>query len=285
MLSGIGEADHLKSHGIEPIVDLPSVGENLQDHHVAILSLGARGRVGYFGEDRGMRMVKNLVRYLSFQDGPIASSGAETQAFLNLQTPGANPDIQLYCIGVPWPPFGQKSNGISLWANLVRPLSRGRVRLRSANPADEIIYDPNWLSEPEDARRLVEAMKFLRKIAATSPFKEMITEEQLPGSQVTSDEDLDRYVRETTETNYHPVGTCRMGPADDPVAVLTPELRVRGVERLRVMDASMMPEIISANTNATTMAVADRGVDIMMTDHVSAADTNVREPKKIAAII
>jgi choline dehydrogenase len=149
-------------------------------------------------------------------------------------------------------------------ANLVKPLSEGSVRLRSSDPDDDVELDLNWLSHPEDARRMLKAIRYLRKIAATAPLATIITEEVAPGPAATSDDDLLAFIRRTTESNYHPVGTCRMGAARDRDAALTPDLKVKGVECLRVFDASMMPSIPSANTNATVMAVADRGVDLMM---------------------
>jgi choline dehydrogenase-like flavoprotein len=126
------------------------------------------------------------------------------------------------------------------------------------------LVDPNWLHDDEDTKRLVEAIRYLRGIAAHEPFASIVKAEVGPGLQLQSDDELSEYIRRTTESNYHPVGTCRMGHPDDPMSVLTPDLQVKGVTGLRVFDASMMPSIISSNTNATVMAVADRAVDIMM---------------------
>jgi choline dehydrogenase-like flavoprotein len=266
MLSGIGPAAHLAGHGIQVRVDSPGVGQNLQDHNSVVVSMSTAGAHGYFGEDKGLRMLKNGLRYMAFRDGPVSSNGAETMAFVNLEDPAADPDLQIYGVGVMWPDpdGGQLSHGITLMANLVKPRSRGSVKLRSANPEDDALIDPNWLSDPSDQARLLHAMKYLRRIAATAPLSDVIREESQPGAAIQSDEQLLSYMRRTTESNYHPCGTCRMGRADDPMAVLTADLRVKGVEGLRVFDASMMPSVISANTNATVMAVADRGVDIMM---------------------
>ncbi|WP_029920353.1 GMC family oxidoreductase [Nevskia soli] len=266
MLSGIGPAAHLKKHGIGTRVDLPGVGQNLQDHNVAFLSATTNGAFGYFGEDSGLRMLRNGFQYVAFKSGPVASTGAESMAFINLDDPGTDPDIQLYCLGVMWPTLsaGKLTHGITLMANLLKPKSRGSVSLRSANPDDDVDVDPNWMSDPEDGRRLLQALKYLRTIAAEAPLATAIREEIAPGRDAQSDEALLRYIQRTTESNYHPVGTCRMGVAEDPAAVLTPDLKVKGVDGLRVFDASMMPSIISANTNATVMAVADRGVDLMM---------------------
>lgn len=279
MLSGIGPAAHLREHGVGVRVDSPGVGEHLQDHNVAVVSMTTHGQHGYFGEDRGVRALWNGLQYLAFHNGPIASNGAETMAFVNLGDPEGEPDLQLYCVGVMWPDpqAPAPTYGMTLMANLVRPRSRGTVRLRSANPADDALVSPNWLDDDEDRARLVQAIRYLRGVAALEPFASIIGEEVGPGPQLQSDDELSDYIRRTTESNYHPVGTCRMGRADDPMSVLTSDLKVKGVTGLRVFDASMMPSIISSNTNATVMAVADRAVDIMMsgTTAVLAASDSV----------
>lgn len=266
MLSGIGEAAHLRAHGIDPIVDLPGVGRNLQDHPVVRFTAATDGAYGYFGEDKGLKMLVNGLRYLLFKDGPVASNGAECAGFVNMGTPDGLADLQLYCLGIMWPfPWsGTVTHGITLMSSLTRPASRGSVRLRSADPLDDPLIDLNWLSHPADAELLVKGLRLLRRIAAAAPFTSIITEERAPGPLLQSDGELERYVRESVESAYHPVGTCRMGRCDDPLAVLLPDLSVRGVSRLRVFDASLMPNIVSANTNAVVMAAADRGVDLMM---------------------
>jgi choline dehydrogenase-like flavoprotein len=266
MLSGIGPAEHLREHGIDVRVDLPGVGENLQDHNTALVSMTTNGAYGYFGEDKGWPAVRNALRYFAFHDGPISSNGAETMAFINLQDPQADPDLQIYGVGVMWPMEDEENvtHGFTLMANLVKPLSRGNVRLRSAHPGDDPLINPNWLSDPSDSSRLLQALKYLRQIAKTEPLAGIIRMEIQPGVEVQTDEQLMEYLKRTTESNYHPVGTCRMGPDHDPMSVLTSDLRVRGVSGLRVIDASMMPTIVSANTNAPVMAVADRAVTLMM---------------------
>jgi choline dehydrogenase-like flavoprotein len=135
--------------------------------------------------------------------------------------------------------------------------------LKSALPEDDAQVDPNWMSDPEDTRRLLKALKYLRTIVATAPFIDIVEEELSPGQAITDDAELVEYMKATTQSNFHPVGTCRMGRAEDPTTVVTPDLRVRGIDGLRVMDASIMPRIISANTNATVMAAADKGVDLL----------------------
>ena len=266
MLSGIGPAKKLAELGIRPLVDLPGVGQNLQDHNIAYLTAATKAPYGYFGEDRGIRKFRNALRYFLLRNGPIASNGAETMGFVNLLDSSADPDIQLYCVGVMWPsvPAQDQTHGVTLMANLVKPNSRGTVTLRSKDPNDDPVVDPNWLSHPDDVSRLLRAFKYLREIAATEPFAAVIRKEVMPGVEILNDEDLIRFIRDTTESNYHPVGTCRMGSDEDAMAVLSPDLKVRGTANLRVFDASMMPTIISSNTNATVMAVADRAVDLML---------------------
>jgi choline dehydrogenase len=264
MLSGIGPGEHLKQHGIEVKVDLPGVGSNLQDHNEVFLCSSTKGPFGYFGEDKGFKAFRNLLNYMAFKGGPISSNGGETMAFVNLDDPEAEADIQIYMLAIMWPTLPMKPrNAVTLMINLVKPLSRGSVRLRSSNPDDDAEIDPNWFSHPEDTRRLLNAFRYSRKILATEPLASIIQEELSPGSAIVSDDDLIEYMKRSTESNYHPVGTCRMGRVDDPSTVVGPDLRVNGVEGVRVLDASMMPKIISANTNATAMAVADKGVDLM----------------------
>lgn len=273
MLSGIGPAAHLREHGLEVRVDSPGVGEHLQDHNIAVVSMATHGQHGYFGEDRGTRALWNGLQYLAFNNGPISSNGAETMAFVNLREPDGEPDLQLYCVGVMWPDsqVPKPTYGMTLMANLVRPRSRGTVRLRSADPAEDALVDPNWLSDDEDTQRLVEAIRYLRSIASNEPFASIVVQEVGPGAARQSDDELAEYIRRTTESNYHPVGTCRMGRPDDPMSALTSDLRVKGVRGLRVFDASMMPAIISSNTNATVMAAADRAVDVMMSSTTTAS--------------
>ena len=267
MLSGVGPREHLKSHGISCIADSPGVGENFIDHPIISLALETKGPYGFYGADKGLRAARNAFQYLAFRTGPIASAGPDAISFMNLSGRSAEPDIQIYPIPLLWSDYleGQPdTNGLTLMAVFVQPQSRGRVRLRSTNPEDNLSIDLNWLSEPEDGRKMLEGMKYLREIAAAEPLASIIKAERMPGARIQSDEDLMKKIRQTVRTNYHPVGTCKMGPDDDPMAVLTPDLRVRGVEGLRVFDVSMMPEIISSATNATAMAVAERGVQLMM---------------------
>lgn len=266
MLSGIGPAKDLAELGIAVVSNQPGVGKNLQDHHSAFLVAGTKGAHGYHGQSSGVAMIRNALQYMLFKSGPVASTGSESMAFLNLDDADADPDFQLYAIQTMWPGIADAplDHGITFMANLMKPKSKGSVRLRSADSDASPIIDMNWLSDPEDRRRFIKGFRLLRQIIATDPIASIISAELAPGPDVTTDTEILDYIKRTTGSNYHPCGTARMGAADDPEAVLTSDLRVKGVEGLRVMDASMMPNIISCNTNATVMAVADRGVDLMM---------------------
>lgn len=267
MLSGIGPAAHLKQHGIPVKVDLPGVGENLMDHHEVPIIAATNGAYGYFGEDRGWRMIKNGLQYLLFKSGPVTSNGVEACVFINPDSPNADASIQLYCVPTVYLDRDvsdvEATHGVTLNACLLRPKARGTVRLASADPAALPLIDPNYLGHPDDLRLSIEGLKYSREILTAEPLKGMVTGEIFPGPQHTSDEALAAHCRRTVKTNYHPSGTCKMGADSDPMAVLTAELRVRGVTNLRVIDASMMPAIVSGNTNATALAVGDRAVDLI----------------------
>ena len=168
------------------------------------------------------------------------------------------------------------SHGVTLTSCLLRPKARGSVRLASADPRDAPRIDPQFFGHPDDLRITIASLRFAREVLATQPVAAMISGEIMPGASAVTDAALAEHCRRTVKTNYHPVGTCRMGRDDDPMAVLTPDLRVRGVERLRVFDCSLMPAIVSANTNAPALAIADKAVALMMREAVPAAEQSMR---------
>ncbi|HSK39585.1 MAG TPA: GMC family oxidoreductase N-terminal domain-containing protein [Arenibaculum sp.] len=267
MLSGIGPAGHLREHGIEVKVDLPGVGRNLMDHHEVPIVATTNGAYGYFGEDRGWRMVVNGLQYVLFKSGPVTSNGVEACVFINPDSPSSDASIQLYCVPTVYLDADvaevKPTHGVTLNACLLRPKARGTVRLASSDPAAPPVIDPNYLGDPEDLRLSIEGLKYSREILKSRPLADIIDREIFPGPDKDSDDDLAAHCRRTVKTNYHPCGTCKMGSDGDPMAVLTPELAVRGVRGLRVIDASMMPVIVSGNTNATALAVGDRAVDLI----------------------
>jgi choline dehydrogenase len=268
MLSGLGPAGHLSGHGIPVQADLPGVGQNLMDHHEVPVVAATTGSYGYYGMDRGWPMLRAGLQYLMFGTGPVTSNGCESCAFINPLEPGGDPTLQFYCVPTVYLDRDVMGvapvNGVTLNSCLLQPRARGTVQLASANPADMPLINSNYLGDPEDIRQEMAGLRFAREVLATAPMDRHIKAEIFPGPKVTSDADLLTHCKRTVKTNYHPCGTCRMGTDDDLLAVLTPDLRVKGVDGLRVFDVSMMPRIPSGNTNAPAMAVADRGVDLMM---------------------
>jgi len=268
MLSGIGPARALRALGIEVCVDLPGVGANLQDHHEVPVMAATNGAYGYFGQDTGWNLVRNGLRYLAFRTGPVTSNGVEACAFVDPHAHSGDASVQLYCVPTIYMDRGNTwvapTHGVTLNSCLLRPRSRGSVRLASANPDDPPLVDSQFLADDHDLQQSIAGLRFSREILAAAPLREMVARELLPGAGIDSDADLREHCRRTVKTTYHPVGTCRMGRDDDPMSVLAPDLRVRGIDGLRVFDASMMPSIVSGNTNAAVMAVADRAVDLML---------------------
>jgi choline dehydrogenase len=268
MLSGFGPADQLRAHGIAVLADLPGVGANLQDHAGVPLIATANGRHGYYGQDRGWRLLANALEYALFRRGRINTNGVEACSFHVPEDGDGDPVVQVYCV----PSTGYVhetvrgaggSDGLTLHSVLLRPRSVGWVRLRSADPEAPPLVNPNYCGDPWDIAHLRAGLRVARAILRAAPLRDIVREEIAPGREADSDEALDAYVRGAVRTDYHPVGTCRMGRADDPMAVVTADLSVRGIAGLRVIDASVMPRIVSANTNAPTMAVADRAVTLM----------------------
>ena len=210
MLSGIGPAAQLQSHGIKTIVDLPGVGENLQDHHEVPVVAATQGHFGYDGEDKGLRALKNGLQYLLFRSGPVTSVGVEACAYIDPEG-GKRPTIKMYCVPSVYLDADVKNvnaqDGITLNSCLLRPASRGTVKLRSASPQDKPIIDNNYLAEPEDLRLEIVGLKYAREILKQKPLSSKIAFEILPGKDVTSDEALAEHCRRTVKTNWHPVGT------------------------------------------------------------------------------
>jgi choline dehydrogenase len=266
MLSGIGPSQHLKDHGIETKVDLAGVGENLQDHHEVPVVAATTGHYGYYGEDKGLKALKNGIQYMLFGSGPVASNGVEACAYID-PAGAARPTIKMYCVPSVYLDADVKNvkrqDGVTLNACLLRPKSRGTVRLRSANPLDRPVIDNNYLAAPEDLALEIAGLRFAREILKQKPLSNRISHEMLPGPAMQNDASLAEHCRQTVKTNWHPVGTARMGTEKDPLAVLDNNLRVLGVSGLRVIDASAMPFIPSGNTNAPTLAVAHRAISLL----------------------
>jgi choline dehydrogenase len=260
LLSGIGPADQLRSHGIVVADDLPGVGENLQDHLAVAVTYECRAPVTLINAER----FRSLLAFLLFRRGPLTSNVAEAGAFVSTRPEARRPDIQFH-FGPAWfveHGFGNPpGHGFTFGPTLLRPRSRGRIRLRSADPLAPPVIEASYLSQSADVAPLVAGVRLARRLAATRAFDGFCGGEALPGITVTDDGDLAAYVRSRAETLYHPVGTCRMGA--DAGAVVDDRLRVRGIEGLRVVDASVMPSIPGGNTNAPTIMIAEKAADLI----------------------
>jgi choline dehydrogenase len=268
MLSGIGPGDHLRAHGIAALVDAPAVGANLQDHvHVGVAY--ATEQMKSFDRDlRADRLALAFLNWLLFYRGHLTTLPVGCLAYLRTGEGLDRPDIELLMNRVApdahiWFPGIRKPRGGMMGARIIllHPESRGRVSLRSADPAAKPVIHHNYLAAERDRVTLRDGIATARRIYANEPLKHMVGDEIFPGAAMRGDAEIDRYIRETANTMYHPVGTCRMGVAD--ASVVDGELRVRGVEGLRVVDASVMPTVPGGHTNAPTIMIAEKAADLL----------------------
>jgi choline dehydrogenase len=265
LLSGVGAGAQLRAHGIPKVQDLPGVGENLHDHlatHVKLRSRVPNSMFKYFGPVQGALAV---ARYLAFRRGPLADPGMEAVAFVASDPALPDPDVKFHFLMALYRNNGRElipEHGFGVHVNAVKPRSRGSVRLASADPTAPPLVDQNYLADPHDLAVMRAGIRIAREVFRQRAFDPYRGEELDPGPQAVSDMDLDAYVREKSEADYHSVGTCRMG--DDPLAVVDAGLRVRGLEGLRVVDASVMPRIVSGNTNMATIMIAEKASDLML---------------------
>jgi choline dehydrogenase len=257
LASGIGPADELEKLGVPVVTDSPGVGKNLQDH-VAVAASWACTRPVTLDMAEGL---PNLLRFLIAGTGPLTSNIAEVGAFLKTDPTRSDPDIQLVFAPAWYVDHGLEKPqgcGFSIAAALLRPEARGEITLRCADPREPPRITARYLSSQRDRRILLEGVKRIREIAAATALASYRGSERAPGEDVKTDGDLARWLERSAETLYHPVGTCKMGTAAD--AVVDPRLRVRGIERLRIADASIMPIIPGGNTHAPTLMIAEKAV-------------------------
>ncbi len=260
MLSGIGPVDHLTSVGVEPRVDLPGVGENLQDHPFVLVCYESTKPESLADAEKP----RSLLEYVLRRSGLLTSNVGEAMAFIRTRPGLPAADVQLLFGPAYYHDHGfdtHEGHAFSLGATLLTPRSRGRLWLRSADPDAKPELVGNHLSEPEDVASLVAGFNKVREIARTEPLDAARGRELVPGEHVSSYEEIEDFIRREVELLYHPVGTCRMG--SDDAAVVDPELRVRGIEGLRVADASVMPVITGGNTNAPTIMIGEKASDLI----------------------
>ena len=268
MHSGIGPADHLKSVGISPVLDNSEVGANLQDHIDICTISECTGDHTYDKYSKPHWQILAGLRYLITRSGPVASSLFETGGFWYADKNSRSPDIQFHLgqgTGIEAGITKMKNPGVTLNSANMRPRSRGTIRLSSANINSPPLIDPNYWDDPIDRDISIQGLKIAQEIMRQKPLSPFVLEEKLPGESVKTDQDYFDYACRLAKTDHHPVGTCRMG-ADDK-AVVDIELKLKGVESLRVVDASIMPRIVSSNTNAATIMIAEKAADMIKTEH------------------
>src|SRR4051794_13539891 len=267
-LSGVGPADLLRTHGIEIVLDAQGVGHDLQDHmQVRIVTRCTQKITLNDTINNPVSRVMAGVRYALTRSGPLTIAAGTSGAFFKTNPRLASPDIQIHFIPFSTDKMGEKLHPFSGFTASVcqlRPESRGSLRIKSADPnvAPEIRI--NYLATETDRRAFIDGIQILRRILAAPSLKAYCVEEVYPGAKATSDEDLLAYCRQTGGTVYHPTSTCRMG--NDPLAVVDQRLKVRGIEGLRVVDASIMPDLMSGNTNAPTIMIAEKASDMILED-------------------
>ena len=270
LLSGVGPRDELARHGIDMVHDLPGVGANLQDHPDIGIVQACTQPVSLHSSMNWFAKLAIGARWFAFHDGLGATNHYEAGAFIRSRAGIEHPDLQLTIL-----PFGLGGDeaqdevsigqhAFSTHVDLMRPTSRGSLTLRSARPEDHPRLVFNYLATAEDLAAMVAAVKLVREIHAQRALSAYSGEELSPGSDVESDAQIEDWLRDNVGTSYHPVSTCRMGPESDPSSVVGAQLKVHGVDRLRVIDASIMPDLVSGNTNAPTIMIGEKGADMVL---------------------
>jgi choline dehydrogenase len=267
-LSGVGPADLLKQHGIDVVLDAPGVGHDLQDHLQVRLVMRCAQKVTLNDVVASpLRSALAGAQYAAFRKGPLTIAAGTSGAFFKTSPRLATPDIQIHFIPFSTDKMGEKLHGFPGFTASVcqlRPESRGSLKIKSAEAAVPPEIRINYLATESDRTAFIDGIRILRKILAAPALKPFVVGEVYPGPDKTSDQDLLDFCRKTGSTVYHPTSTCRMG--NDPLAVVDQRLRVRGIEGLRVVDASVMPDLMSGNTNAPVIMIAEKASEMILED-------------------
>jgi choline dehydrogenase-like flavoprotein len=263
-LSGIGPADHLGSLGIDVVFDQAQVGANLQDHLDLYCISELSGPFSYDLYAKPHWAALAGLQYLLWRTGPVASSLFETGGFWYADADARSPDIQLHLglgTGIEHGVAVMPQGGITLNSCYLRPRARGTIRLQSSDPNKAPLIDPNYLADPLDREMSIRGLKLTQDIMSQPPLEKYVLAERLPGPEVRTDDDYFNFIRQHSKTSHHCAGTCRMGSGDR--AVVDPELRFNGIEGLRVVDNSIMPNVISSNTNAAAIMIGEKAADMI----------------------
>jgi choline dehydrogenase len=279
LLSGIGPATELAAAGVAPVHESLGVGKGLRDHLANGILVASEGAETLFSAET----IPNLLRWLARRRGPLTSNVAEGAAFVRTAVTLAAPDLELIFAPVLFEEEGlvrPSRHGFTIASVLLQPESEGEIRLASADPAEPPVIDPGYLTDPNghDAAVLLHGIRLARRIASAEPLARFVSHELLPGGDAVSDTELLRHLRERSQTLYHPIGTCRLGT--DELAVVDPQLRVRGLEGLRVVDASVIPALPRGHTNWPTVMVAERAARLILD---GPADRSKPDPAYVAS--
>ena len=265
MLSGIGDGEELKKHNIPVLRHLPGVGKNLQDHLVSFTIFNSSYKQSLDSAENFPVILKNLFNYLVLKKGPFCSNVGESGAFVKSSPDQPSPDIQYHFGPVYFIEHGfqkPKGNGFSIGGKVLSPTSKGTVSLTSSNYKSGPAIDHNYLSTSDDVQRSIFGFKLATKLGLTDAFKPYRTGHHLPDQLLNDDAAIEDFIRQTSETLYHPTSTCKMGTDD--AAVVDHELKVHGIAGLRVVDASVMPNVTRGNTNAPTIMIAEKAADMIL---------------------
>jgi choline dehydrogenase-like flavoprotein len=267
-LSGVGPADHLQCLGIDMVLDQPQVGSNLQDHLDLYCIAEVSGPHTYDRFAKPHLSVLAGLQYLATRKGPVASSLFETGGFWYADPDARSPDLQFHLglgTGIEAGVAAMPQGGVTLNSCYLRPRSRGTVRLASSDPAQAPLIDPNYCADQRDREMSIRGLKLTQEILAQDALKPFIKAQRLPGPDIRTDDDYFAFICAHSKTSHHCAGTCAMGPGDS--AVVTPRLRFNGIDGLRVADASVMPNVVSSNTNAATIMIGEKAADMIREDY------------------
>jgi len=266
MLSGVGPADDLRRLGIAPVLDVPMLGQNLQDHFETHIQVECELKYSLNRYLRLDRMAMAGIQWFAFKGGVAAVNQCHVGAFMRSDSTVSHPNLQIHFFpvffGPNWIP-DPRIGGYRLGVGPMRPESRGSVRLGSSDPAEPLLIDPNYLATERDRKETLQGLKLGREILAQPAFAPYRKREDAPGDRCRTDAELEAFIRQDVSSSFHPCGTARMGKADDPRSVVDLELRLIGAEGLRIVDASVLPSIPSANINATTFMIAEKASDLI----------------------